>query len=258
LKALRKKAGPLAYAFTCVTLYGFVINCGDKPTLSRISSKCRPVSADVGGGKKPSTSSATSKKTDKKTSLTTLTGIDDHGVDDGGATIQIQALALDDLLDSDNGDESLGLADDPETFYNTNTKSVIDGKCVSCHKTNGTSPPLDTYANVKKNANDVLRTMKATDQTVMPQSGRLPESEISKVAEWVALLSGPSSGSSTSTDKSAGTGSSIKTDSAASKAPKSDECKPDHSATGTSTSRSTKKRTGTGTGTSTRTKTEEK
>jgi hypothetical protein len=165
---------------------------------------------------------------------------------------------VDDYEPSEEG--SFGLADDPEAFYDANVKSLIESKCANCHSSNGKPPTLDTYANIKRKSADILRTMRATDNSLMPPGNALPDSDIAKVAQWALLLNGSSTGGATSTSKSAGssTGTSTTKNSAQSSqssAASKDECKPASSPTGTATATSTAKRTSTrsatGTGTST-------
>jgi hypothetical protein len=251
------KAGPIAYCLTSIIVYGLMINCGDKPTLSRISSKCRTAeAADQSASKKNSTGTDANKKTTKSAALTSSQDDDALGQEAGEASELSGLTGYDDFSEDS---ESLGLADDAETFYDSNVKAIIEGKCVNCHP-KVAPPPLDSYANVKKVSNDVLRTMKSTDPKVVmpPGDGRLPEADIAKVAEWVKLLSAPTTGggsTSTSTSKgksnAPGTGSSKNTSSTANAT--KDECKASNATPGTSTSSSTAKSTGTksGTGTST-------
>lgn len=254
MSAPLQKAGPIAYCLASVIVYGLMINCGEKPTLSRISSKCRSAEAsNQSDAKKTATGTNTSKKSAKAASLTSSQEVNSiNPVADEG--YQLSESEGEDDAYQENA--SLGLADDAETFYNANVKSIIEGKCVSCHPSLY-PPALNSYSKVKEASDDVLRTMKATDRTVMPPGGALPEADIAKVAEWVKLLGAASPGDSTSTSTSKGkstapgTASSKNTSSAASAT--KDECKASSGNSGTKTGTSTAKSTGTksGTGTST-------
>lgn len=255
MSAPLQKAGPIAYCLASLIVYGLMINCGEKPTLSRISSKCRTAEAsDTSDAKKSAVGTNTSKKSSKVSSLTSSQ--EDSSVSpEGEESNRFYELNEEDDASQDN--DSLGLADDAETFYNSNVKTIIEGKCAICHP-RPSPPPLDSYANVKKVSDDVLRTMKATDRTVvMPPSGALPEGEIAKVAEWVQLLNAPASGGSTSTSTSKGkstapgTSSSKNTSSSASAS--KDECKASSGTPGTKTGSSTGKSTGSKSGTATST-----
>ena len=231
-----------------------MINCGEKPTLSRISSNCRSAEAsNQSDAKKTATGTNANKKPTKAASLTTSKEARSISPEDEESYRYLDFNGQDDTYQES---ESLGLADDAETFYNSNVKSIIDGKCVICHP-KVSPPPLETYANVKAAADDVLRTIKSTDpKEVMPSlDNRLPEAEIAKVAEWVKLLGAAPSGGSTSTSKGTNTSpksSTSKNTSSAASATK-DECKASNGNSGTKTGTSTAKSTGTksGTGTST-------
>lgn len=247
--SLGKKAGPLVYAFTCVTVYGFLINCGDTPTLSRISSKCWNASRAIDGDHK-----------NEKSKLA-LTGESPSPGKGGVADAPIESLSLDSQQDFDDEAEFLGLVESPETYYNSNVKSIISGKCISCHAYMG------NYSGIKNKANVILDHLKAANgKSLMPPAGKLPDTEMDLFVKWSELLSTPSSEKdskeSPSTGSKTSTSSSTRSLASASAKNNDDECRPDHSAPGTATGTGKTKnkntrsntRTSTNTGTTTKTK----
>jgi hypothetical protein len=73
--------------------------------------------------------------------------------------------------------------------YNAHIKPVMTSKCTSCHSSNGTSPSLETYLEVKEvceNGNLLCR-LDASCGNIMPQSGRLPQATIDMINKWADL-----------------------------------------------------------------------
>jgi predicted CXXCH cytochrome family protein len=70
--------------------------------------------------------------------------------------------------------------------YNAHIKPIMTSKCTSCHSSNGTSPSLVTYLEVKEASEngDLLCRLDATCGNIMPQSGRLPQATIDMINKW--------------------------------------------------------------------------
>ncbi|MFL9845020.1 cytochrome c [Flavobacterium rhizosphaerae] len=75
--------------------------------------------------------------------------------------------------------------------YVADVKPIIDGNCISCHSAGGTASfrPLTTYAEVTgaiQNAGLLQRIQLANGEPgLMPQTGRMPQTTINVVLEWV-------------------------------------------------------------------------
>ena len=76
--------------------------------------------------------------------------------------------------------------------YDTHIKSIIDNNCISCHAPGGASSfrPLTNYMQVKdavQNTNLLERIQKQNGEPdLMPQTGRMPMSNIDLILEWAA------------------------------------------------------------------------
>ena len=75
--------------------------------------------------------------------------------------------------------------------YDTNVKAVIEGYCSPCHipAKGGRRPPLDTYALVSKNIDEILRRVQLnpTDRGFMPdRKPKLSDSTINIFKQWKA------------------------------------------------------------------------
>jgi hypothetical protein len=74
--------------------------------------------------------------------------------------------------------------------YNNNVKSIISNNCLSCHSEAGDQyPTMETYAQLKEatEKGDVI--CRIDDQScgaVMPQSGRMPQTNINTIKNWAA------------------------------------------------------------------------
>lgn len=74
--------------------------------------------------------------------------------------------------------------------YENEIKSIIDNGCVSCHDNpprNGAPFSLVTYQQVSTRANNILNAMSRQSGSAgaMPPSGRLPQTTIDKIQEWI-------------------------------------------------------------------------
>lgn len=73
--------------------------------------------------------------------------------------------------------------------YKSNIKSIIDGKCVSCHGSEGPQGeiPLVTYTQVKSAAKNgrLINVMKG-EAPVMPPSGKLANATLDLIDKWKA------------------------------------------------------------------------
>ncbi|NVN96444.1 MAG: hypothetical protein HXX18_14305 [Bacteroidetes bacterium] len=65
---------------------------------------------------------------------------------------------------------------------------IVSGNCLgstgSCHS-NGTSFPLDTYTNLKSEANNLVGRITGVSGNIMPQSGRMDACKINQIKAWV-------------------------------------------------------------------------
>ena len=71
--------------------------------------------------------------------------------------------------------------------YLTDVKPIFDSNCVSCHSTGAQSPALDNYNSAKiatLNGNVVCRIDDQSCGSVMPQSGRMPQTTIDVIKLW--------------------------------------------------------------------------
>lgn len=76
--------------------------------------------------------------------------------------------------------------------YNANIKALIDNNCLSCHSDptrNGAPFPLATFEQVDiraENGSLLIALNKQTGEAAaMPPSGRLPQSTIDLIAQWI-------------------------------------------------------------------------
>jgi len=74
--------------------------------------------------------------------------------------------------------------------YSSNVKPIIANNCLSCHSTAGAQyPTLETYVQVKESAEIGSMICRIDDQScgaVMPQSGRMPQTNINTIKKWAA------------------------------------------------------------------------
>ena len=79
----------------------------------------------------------------------------------------------------------------PIIAYTTDISAVIDAKCSPCHfpSKNGNKKPLDSYAAIKENIDDILLRIQAdtADKKFMPRKKpKLDDGTISLLKEWKA------------------------------------------------------------------------
>ena len=79
----------------------------------------------------------------------------------------------------------------PVIAYTTDIAAVIDAKCSPCHipAKNGNKKPLDTYASVKANIDDILVRVQldSTHKNFMPRKKpKLDDATIALLKEWKA------------------------------------------------------------------------
>lgn len=75
--------------------------------------------------------------------------------------------------------------------YVDNIQPLMENSCTQCHAnppTNGAPFSLDTYTRVRDRANGILAAMSRSNGApgAMPPSGRLPQSTINLVEQWIA------------------------------------------------------------------------
>jgi hypothetical protein len=74
--------------------------------------------------------------------------------------------------------------------YTTSIKPIIDTNCLSCHSAiAGEFPTMETYAQVREAAENGNMICRIDDQScglVMPQSGRMPQTKINTIKNWVS------------------------------------------------------------------------
>lgn len=73
--------------------------------------------------------------------------------------------------------------------YTTNIKPIIENNCLSCHGTGGQYPTMETYSQVRdaaENGNMICRIDDQSCGAVMPQSGRMAQTNITKIKDWVS------------------------------------------------------------------------
>jgi cytochrome c5 len=98
--------------------------------------------------------------------------------------------SVDDFV-PDNIDTSGGSGDGTSITYNGNVKSIMQSSCVSCHSSppvNGAPFSLINFNQVSQRANSILTVMNKQSGTAnaMPPSGRLPQSTIDVIQQWIA------------------------------------------------------------------------
>lgn len=70
--------------------------------------------------------------------------------------------------------------------YTTNIAPIINSNCVSCHgtpPTNGAPFSLNTFSQVNSRANGIFT---RTNNGTMPPEGKLPQSSINLISDWIA------------------------------------------------------------------------
>lgn len=74
--------------------------------------------------------------------------------------------------------------------YTANVKNIIDNNCLSCHSAAaGQYPTMETYTQVRDAAEIGSMICRIDDQScgsVMPQSGRMPQTNINTIKKWAA------------------------------------------------------------------------
>lgn len=72
--------------------------------------------------------------------------------------------------------------------YTANIKPIIENNCLSCHSVAGAEfPTMETYAQVRnaaENGNMICRIDNQSCGSVMPQSGRMPQTRINTIKKW--------------------------------------------------------------------------
>ncbi|WP_282041345.1 hypothetical protein [Winogradskyella flava] len=81
---------------------------------------------------------------------------------------------------------------DPDIIvtYVDNVEAIIQSACIGCHSdppVNGAPVPWVTYDQVNQRANDILNRMSRQSGApgAMPPSGRLPQSTIDIIEQWI-------------------------------------------------------------------------
>jgi hypothetical protein len=79
----------------------------------------------------------------------------------------------------------------PKLTYDGNLKAVIEANCAPCHIAGkGNKKPLDNYANVKSDIDDMIRRIELNpaDRGFMPfkKPAKLPEETIAVFKKWKA------------------------------------------------------------------------
>ena len=74
--------------------------------------------------------------------------------------------------------------------YTANIKPIIDNNCLTCHSaTAGQYPTMETYVQARDAAeigNMICRIDDQSCGSVMPQSGRMPQTNINTIKKWAA------------------------------------------------------------------------
>ena len=74
--------------------------------------------------------------------------------------------------------------------YTANVKNIINNNCLSCHSAAaGQNPTMETYSQVRDAAENGSTICRIDDQScgsVMPQSGRMPQTNINTIKKWAA------------------------------------------------------------------------
>lgn len=90
--------------------------------------------------------------------------------------------------DSATYDEISGNVANPT--YNANVRTIITNNCLSCHSEAGAQfPTLETYVQVREATENGAVICRIDDQScgsVMPQSGRMPQTTINIIKKWAA------------------------------------------------------------------------
>lgn len=91
--------------------------------------------------------------------------------------------------DSATYDEIAGKVSNPT--YKANVKTIIDNNCLSCHSAAAGAqyPIMETYVQVRdaaENGNIICRIDDQSCGAVMPQSGRMPQTNINTIKKWAA------------------------------------------------------------------------
>lgn len=72
--------------------------------------------------------------------------------------------------------------------YSVNVKPIVENNCLSCHNAaSGQFPTMETYAQVRnaaENGDLICRIDNQSCGTVMPQTGRMPQSTINTIKNW--------------------------------------------------------------------------
>jgi uncharacterized membrane protein len=90
--------------------------------------------------------------------------------------------------DSATYDEISGEVSNPT--YTSNVKPIVVNNCLSCHSEAGAQfPTLETYVQVREATENGAVICRIDDQScgsVMPQSGRMPQTNINTIKKWAA------------------------------------------------------------------------
>lgn len=90
--------------------------------------------------------------------------------------------------DSATYDEISGEVANPT--YTSNVKPIIMNNCLSCHsEAGGQYPTMETYVQVREateNGDVICRIDDQSCGSVMPQSGRMPQTTINTIKKWAA------------------------------------------------------------------------
>jgi uncharacterized membrane protein len=73
--------------------------------------------------------------------------------------------------------------------YTANIQTIISNNCLSCHGAGDQYPTLETYSQVRESAEEGSMICRIDDQScgsVMPQSGRMPQTSINTIKNWAA------------------------------------------------------------------------
>jgi len=88
--------------------------------------------------------------------------------------------------ESSTYEEISGIVTNPT--YKANVKVIIDNNCLSCHSAaGGQYPTMETYVQVRdaaENGNMICRIDDQSCGSVMPQSGRMPQTNIDIIKKW--------------------------------------------------------------------------
>ncbi|WP_027394968.1 hypothetical protein [Aquimarina latercula] len=95
----------------------------------------------------------------------------------------------DDLIDVIDNPDPIG--DGSVITYTANIEPIIQSSCVGCHAdppVNGAPFPLINFTQVSQRAGGILNRMSRQNGAAgaMPPSGRLPQSTIDLVDQWIA------------------------------------------------------------------------